>query len=486
MGQAAGNDGGAARPMALWGGRFEGGPAPALAQLSKSTQFDWRLADVDIAGSKAHARVLARAGLLTSQELADMEAGLDELKSRVDHGTFGPAPDDEDVHTALERGLIEVVGDELGGKLRAGRSRNDQIATEVRMWLRVEARGLAAKVADVVDALTAQAAAHPDAPMPGRTHMQHAQPILLAHQLLAHAWPLLRDVDRLADWDKRAALSPYGSGALAGSTLGLDPAAVARDLGFTGPVANSIDGTAARDQVAEFSYVAAQIGVDLSRLAEEIVIWATAEFGYVRLDDAYSTGSSIMPQKKNPDIAELARGKAGRLIGDLTGLLATLKGLPLAYDRDLQEDKEPVFDQVDQLNLLLPAMAGLVATLTFDTERLAHLAPRGFALATDIAEWLVKRGVPFRHAHEIAGGCVKVAESRGVELWDLTDEELAGVDPRLTPEVRQVLSLEGSLASRDAVGGTAPARVAEQLAACRKAAAQARAWSTAWRAPWLA
>jgi argininosuccinate lyase len=313
--------------------------------------------------------------------------------------------------------------------------------------------------------------------MPGRTHLQHAQPVLLAHSLMAHAWPLLRDVDRLRDWDARAAASPYGSGALAGSSLGLDPAAVAADLGFERPVENSIDGTASRDVVAEFAFVAAMVGVDLSRLAEEVVLWATREFSFVTLDDAYSTGSSIMPQKKNPDVAELARGKAGRLIGDLTGLLATLKGLPLAYNRDLQEDKEPVFDAVDTLEVLLPAVSGMVATLVFNTDRMAASAPQGFALATDVAEWLVRSGVPFRVAHEIAGASVRRCEERGVELWDLTDDDLADLSPLLTPGVREVLSVEGSLASRDAVGGTAPARVLEQLAAAREALAVVRAWS---------
>src|SRR5699024_2487448 len=305
---------------------------------------------------------------------------LDTLEADVTSGTFVAAPDDEDVHSALERGLIERAGPELGGKLRAGRSRNDQIATLVRMFLRARAREIAAGVLDVAEALCAQAAAHPGAPMPGRTHLQHAQPVLLSHHLLAHVWPLLRDVDRLRDFDTRAARSPYGSGALAGSSLGLDPAAVAAELGFDGPVENSIDGTASRDVMAEFAFVAAMVGVDLSRLAEEVILWNTKEFGFVRLDDAFSTGSSIMPQKKNPDVAELARGKAGRLIGDLTGLLATLKGLPLAYNRDLQEDKEPVFDQVDTLEVLLPAFSGMVATMTFDTERMASLAPQGFSL----------------------------------------------------------------------------------------------------------
>lgn len=464
---------------ALWGGRFAGGPADALVELSRSTHFDWRLADVDLRGSVAHAAVLHRAGLLTDDEHAAMLAALEQLRADVAAGSFAPVPEDEDVHTALERGLIERAGPELGGKLRAGRSRNDQIATLIRMYLREQARDLAGRVLDVVDALVAQAAAHAGAPMPGRTHMQHAQPVLLAHHLLAHAWPLMRDVERWRDWDRRAAWSPYGSGALAGSSLGLDPAAVAADLGFDGPVENSIDGTSARDVVAEFAFVAAMVGVNLSRLAEDVIVWATKEFGFVRLDDAYSTGSSIMPQKKNPDVAELARGKAGRLVGDLAGLLATLKGLPLAYARDLQEDKEPVFDQVDTLSVLLPAMAGMVATLTFDTARMASLAPQGFSLATDVAEWLVRRGVPFRVAHEVAGACVRVCEERGVELWDLSDEDLAAISAHLTPGVREVLSVDGSLASRDGVGGTAPARVAEQLDQARTKAAQLREWASA-------
>ncbi|WP_304605384.1 argininosuccinate lyase [Actinotalea lenta] len=462
---------------ALWGGRFAGGPADALAELSRSTHFDWRLARHDLAGSRAHARVLHSAGLLDDDQLAGMLAALDALDADVASGAFVPGPADEDVHSALERGLIERAGADLGGRLRAGRSRNDQIATLIRMYLRDQARHLAGRVLDVADALVARADAAGTAAMPGRTHLQHAQPVLLAHHLLAHVWPLLRDVRRWRDWDRRAAVSPYGSGALAGSSLGLDPAAVAAELGFDAPVENSIDGTAARDVVAEFAFVAAMVGVDLSRLAEEVILWATKELGFVRLDDAYSTGSSIMPQKKNPDVAELARGKAGRMIGDLTGLLATLKGLPLAYNRDLQEDKEPVFDQVDTLDVLLPAVAGMVATLRFDTERMADLAPQGFALATDVAEWLVRQGVPFRVAHEVAGACVTVCEQRGIELWDLSDADLAAISPALTPQVREVLSVGGSLASRSAVGGTAPDRVAEQLRAARTEVDRLRAWA---------
>ena len=451
-------------PGALWGGRFAGGPSPELVALSKSTHFDWRLAPYDLAGSRAHARVLAAAGLLDESDLGRLLEGIDELERLVGTGEFGPAEVDEDVHGALERGLVELLGPELGGRLRAGRSRNDQVATQLRLFLRDQGRTVTALVLDLVGALAAQAAAHPSAPMPGRTHLQHAQPVLLAHHLLAHAWPLLRDVERLQEWDARvAAGSPYGSGALAGSSLGLDPEQVARDLGFTGAAANSIDGTAARDVVAEFAFVTAMIGVDVSRLAEDIIIWATREFGFVQLDDGYSTGSSIMPQKKNPDIAELARGKAGRLIGNLTGLLATLKAQPLAYNRDLQEDKEPVFDSVDTLEVLLPAVTGMVATLRFDTERMSALAPEGFSLATDVAEWLVRQGLPFREAHELAGACVRACEQRGIGLDELSDDELAAISPALTPDVRDVLTVKGSVASRNARGGTAPERVAEQL-----------------------
>jgi len=459
----------------LWGGRFAGGPSDALARLSLSTHFDWRLARHDIAGSRAHARVLRSAGLLTAEELEAMLAGLDRLEADVASGDFTPVLEDEDVHTALERGFIERVGPELGGRLRAGRSRNDQIATLVRMYLREEARGIAGELLDLVSALADQAEANAAVAMPGRTHLQHAQPVLLAHHLLAHAWPLLRDVERLRDWDRRAAVSPYGSGALAGSSLGLDPGAVAADLGFPASAENSIDGTAARDVVAEFGFAAAMAGVDLSRISEEIILWATKEFSFVTLDDAYSTGSSIMPQKKNPDIAELARGKSGRLIGDLAGLLTTLKGLPLAYNRDLQEDKEPVFDAVDTLHLLLPAFTGMVATLRFNGERMAELAPQGFSLATDIAEWLVRQRVPFREAHEIAGACVRACEERGIDLPDLSDADFAAISEHLTPQVREVLTVEGSMASRSAKGGTAPARVGEQLARVRALVAEHRA-----------
>ena len=448
----------------LWGGRFAGGPSPELEALSRSTHFDWRLTPYDLAGSRAHANALRAAGLLSDADHRALLDGLASLAERYAAGELSPAPEDEDVHGALERLLLLEVGAEVGGRLRAGRSRNDQIATLFKLFLRDHARVIAGQVLDLVEALAGQAQGHLDVIMPGRTHLQHAQPVLLAHHLLAHAWPLLRDVQRLAEWDTRVAGdSPYGSGALAGSTLGLDPEAVAADLGFTGSTANSIDGTSARDFVAEFAFVTAMIGVDVSRLAEEVVLFSTREFDFVTLHDSWSTGSSIMPQKKNPDIAELARGKAGRLIGNLTGLLATLKALPLAYNRDLQEDKEPVFDSVDTLEVLLPAFTGMVATLRFNTARMAELAPQGFSLATDIAEWLVAEGTPFRTAHEVAGACVRRCEELGLELHELSDEQFAEISPQLTPQVRQVLTCEGSVAARAGRGGTAPVRVREQL-----------------------
>lgn len=462
---------------ALWGGRFSGGPAEAMAALSKSTHFDWVLAPYDVLASQAHARVLNRAGLLSDADLETMITGLQKLGDDVRSGAFGPDASDEDVHGAMERGLIERVGTEVGGRLRAGRSRNDQVATLFRMWLREALRDVAAGVVDVVEALLSQADRYPEAIMPGKTHFQAAQPVLLAHQLLAHAHPLQRDLQRFRDLDSRLAISPYGSGALAGSSLALDPEAIAEELGFATAGDNSIDATSSRDFASEAAFVLAQTAVDLSRLAEEIIAWSTPEFGYVTLADAWSTGSSIMPQKKNPDVAELMRGKTGRLIGNLAGLLATLKAQPLAYNRDLQEDKEPIVDSVSQLNLLLPAMAGLVETLEFHPERLLELAPAGFTLATDLAEWMVRQGVPFRVAHEASGSCVRIAESRGVGLIDLTDEELASVHEALTPQVREVLTVEGAVASRSTRGGTAGVRVEEQKQRVREQSQVDRKWA---------
>jgi len=460
----------------LWGGRFAGGPAEALARLSVSVHFDWRLAPYDLRSSRAHARVLHRAGLLSGDELGRMLAALDELSTEVADGTFGPRVEDEDVHTALERGLLEKLGG-LGGRLRAGRSRNDQVATDLRLYLRDGARELAGRLAELEQALLDQAEQHLDTPAPGMTHLQHAQPVLFAHQLLAHVQALARDVQRLRDWDRRAAVSPLGSGALAGSSLPVDPVASARELGFDSAAGNSMDAVSDRDFVAEFLFVAALLGVHLSRLGEEVVLWNSTEFGWVTLSDAFSTGSSIMPQKKNPDIAELARGKAGRLIGHVTAALAMLKGLPLTYDRDLQEAQEPCFDAVETLALVVPAMAGMIATMTVHDEVLEASAPTGFALATDVAELLVKKGVAFREAHEAVGHLVSWCAGQGKTLSEASDLELAQVSPHLTPDVRSVLSVRGAIAARDGHGGTAPVRVREQLADLQAEAAGHRTWA---------
>ena len=463
-------------PTRLWGGRFGSSPAEALARLSVSVQFDWRLAPYDLLASRAHTRVLHRAGLLSDAEADRLLAALDDLDAAAEDGRFRPTVADEDVHTALERGLLERVG-ALGGKLRAGRSRNDQIATDLRLYLRDHVRRIVSRVAELETALLAQAEQHVHTPAPGMTHLQHAQPVVFAHQLLAHGQALARDVSRFRDWDKRAAVSPLGAGALAGSSLPLDPEAVAAELGFDRAAENSMDAVSDRDFAAEFCFVAALLGVHLSRLGEEIVLWSTSEFGWVEIDDAYATGSSIMPQKKNPDVAELARGKAGRLIGGLTGLLVALKGLPLSYDRDLQEDKEPVFDAVDTLLVVLPAMAGLVATMIIHAERLSTGASTGFSLATDLAELLVRRGVPFREAHEVVGHLVVWCQVHDCDLPDVSDEDLAKISGYLTPDIREVLSVQGALAARRAPGGTAPDRVAEQLVALRSAVDEHAAWA---------
>ena len=433
-----------------------------MARLSRSTHFDWKLAPYDLMQTRAHAQVLERAGLLSQDESRSVVLALDTLASQVASGEFTPNEDDEDVHSAVERGLMSLLG-ELGGKLRAGRSRNDQVATDFKLYLRDHAQQIAGEVIYLQEAFLDQANENISTHSPGFTHLQHAQPVSFAHELAKHVHALGRDLERLSDWDSRAARSPLGAGALAGSSLGLDPELVAGALGFHSALGNSIDAVSDRDWAAEFLFVGAMIGVHLSRIGEEVILMASREFAWAQLDDAWSTGSSIMPQKKNPDIAELARGKSGRLIGNLTGLLATLKGLPFGYNRDLQEDKEPVFDTVEQLLVLLPAMTGMIKTLKFNTELMTKSAPAGFALATDIAEWLVREGVPFRNAHEIAGVCVQVAEERDCELWDLTDEELTRISSHLNSQVRDVLNIEGALNSRDAFGGTAPVRVREQL-----------------------
>ncbi|MGJ7496765.1 argininosuccinate lyase [Variovorax sp. RT4R15] len=460
----------------LWGGRFESGPDAALMRLSTSPPSYFRLAPQDLRGCRAHARELERAGLLDAGETVRMLSALDEVEADIATGRSQPQPRDEDVHTFIERLLTERLG-ALGGKLRAGRSRNDQTANDLRLYLREQARGLGAMVLDVVNALMAQADLHKTTLAPGFTHLQPAQPIVWGHQLLAHAQALSRDVDRLHDWDWRSARSPLGAAALAGSAIAMHPELAAQEMGYLGACDNSIDAVASRDHVNEFLFVAAQIGVDLSRLCEEICLWCSRQFGWLKLDDGFSTGSSIMPQKKNPDIAELTRGISGRLIGNLTGLLATCKSLPLAYNRDLFADKHAVFDSIDGLTLCLPAMAGMVRTWRADTARMRSQAGEGFTLATEIADWLARQGTPFASAHEVAGAAVLYCERRGMELEALTADDLAAIDARLTPELLPHISLERAVAARSAWGGTAPGRVAEQLARLQAKVAAQRHWA---------
>ncbi|MEK6647746.1 MAG: argininosuccinate lyase [Actinomycetota bacterium] len=449
--------------MALWGGRFSSTPADAVFALSRSIQFDWRLAPYDLRSSLAHLRGLEKGGLISSVDGAAIRGALKELQSEVESGNFLPHDGDEDVHSALERGLTEKLG-AVGGALRAGRSRNDQVATDMRLFAIDHLLHLAGQVSALQRVILAKATEYLDAPAPGFTHLQHAQPVLFGHELAKHAHALNRDVDRIRDWYLRTSFSPLGAGALAGSSLALDPEGSATELGFSAPIANSIDAVSDRDFVAEALFILAMIGTHLSRMGEEWSLWASTEFGWAKLADAFATGSSIMPQKKNPDIAELARGKAGRLIGNLTAVLAMLKGLPFAYNRDLQEDKEPLFDSIDTLNLVLPAFTGMVASTTFDRAAMAAAASTGYSLATEIADFLVRGGIPFAQAHEAAGKCVYQCEASGKELHELTDAQFAAIHPGLTADVRKVLTVEGALQSRTTFGGTAQIKVADQIA----------------------
>jgi argininosuccinate lyase len=449
--------------MSLWGGRFSEEPADAVFALSRSVHFDWRLAPYDLRASLAHLAVLESSGLLTSEVSSKIRSALLELIEEVASGAFTYNDTDEDVHSALERGLTEKLG-EIGGSLRAGRSRNDQVATDLRLYAIDAMLGIAQMTIALQQALLSKADEYADAPAVGFTHMQHAQPVLFGHELAKHAHAFNRDLDRIDDWFIRTSVSPLGSGALAGSSLPLSPEATAAALGFKKSAGNSIDAVSDRDFVAEALFVTSMIGMHLSRIGEEWCIWATTEFGWAQVSDSYSTGSSIMPQKKNPDMAELARGKAGRLVGNLTGVLTMLKGLPFAYNRDLQEDKEPLFDSFDTLALVLPAVTGMVSTTHFDRRKMAASAPTGYSLATEIADFLVRAHVPFASAHEAAGKCVALAENKKIELHEISDADLSSIHPALTPDVRGVLTVEGALASRTTYGGTAPAALARQLA----------------------
>jgi argininosuccinate lyase len=460
----------------MWGSRYDSTPADALARLSLSVQHDWRLAPYHLLATRAHARVLHRAGLLDDSELSKVLAALDDLDSAASRGDFRPQLDDENVHVALERGLFERIGT-LAGKLRAGRARNDEVVTDLRLYLRDYARRVVERLAGLEEALIGRAEEHLATPAPGLAHLQPAQPVLLAHHLLAHAQSLARDVARLRDWDVRADVSPFGAGALAGSTLTTDPRLPAEELGFTEIAANSLDAVSDRDFVAEFLFDAALIGVHVSRLGEEIVLWSSPSFGWITLDRAFSSPSGTRPTARNPDIAELARGKAARLLGHLAAFLATLKGLPLGWSRDLQEDKEAVFDAVDTLLTLLPAMTGLVATLAIDTDRLRRLAVADFALASGLVEHLVRRGVSHHEAQDAARHLVVWCLANDVDLPDVPDADLAAVHPLLTPDVREVLTVEGSLAARAVPSGTAPPQVRAQLEALRRIVAEQIQWA---------
>ncbi len=448
--------------MALWGGRFSQAPADAVFALSRSVHFDWRLAPYDLRSSLAHLAVLQSSGLLADSVSEEIRGALKELITEVASGKFVAIESDEDVHSALERGLTEKLG-AIGGSLRAGRSRNDQVATDLRLYAIDHMIEVAQQILALQQALIAKATEYGDAPAPGFTHLQHAQPVLFGHELAKHVQGFSRDLDRIHDWLNRASVSPLGSGALAGSSLPLSPEVTAKNLGFTSSAANSIDGVSDRDFVAEALFILSMVGIHLSRIGEEWCIWATTEFGWAKVADAYSTGSSIMPQKKNPDMAELARGKAGRLVGNLTSVLTMLKGLPFAYNRDLQEDKEPLFDSIDTVLLVLPAVTGMVATTDFDREKMALAAPLGFSLATEIADYLVRAKIPFAHAHEAAGKCVALCEQSGRQLHQLTDEEFASIHPSLKGDVRDVLTVHGALESRTTVGGTSPSSFKAQI-----------------------
>ena len=457
-----------ARP--LWHGRFGEEPADALLAFTSSLDFDRRLAGDDIAGSRAHVAMLGRVGLLSDEEVAVVTTALDTVEKELSEGTFAFAPTDEDIHTAIERRVTDLAGS-AGAKLHTGRSRNDQVALDLRLFVRREGRAVAGAVHELQAVLVRRATEAGDTYLPGYTHLQRAQPVLLAHHLLAHFWAFARDVDRWRDALDRADVSPLGAGALAGSSLPLDPDDVARELGFARRFENSLDAVSDRDFVAEALFVAALTQLHLSRFGEEIVLWATEEFGFVRLADAYSTGSSMLPQKKNPDIAELARGGAGRVIGDLTGVLATLKGLPLAYNRDLQGDKEPLFDALDTSSGALRAVAGLVDTAEFVPERMQAAADDAASAATDLAELLVRQGVPFRDAHQAVGELVRQSAERGIAL-----EELVMTDARLGPDALALLEPGEAVRRRTTPGGAGPEPVRHQLAAARTRLDEERAW----------
>jgi argininosuccinate lyase len=449
-----------------WGGRFAEGANPTAERFTSSLAFDRRLAAHDIAGSIAWARALARARLLTDTERDAIVKGLEAVRGELDAGTFPFRPELEDIHTNIERRLVELIGD-VGGKLHTGRSRNDQIAVDERMYLKDAVLRARDGLRAVQQALVARAAETTTAPMPGYTHLQRAQPIVLAHHLLAYVFMLERDRERLVGCAARADRLPLGAAALAGTAFAIDREALARDLGFGGVTSNSLDAVSDRDYILEYLAAAAIAGMHLSRLAADLTLWATAEFGFVEFADAFATGSSIMPQKKNPDVAELARGKSGRLYGNLVAVLTTMKGLPLAYNSDMQEDKEPFFDSVDTLEAVLGVLPPLLRSLTFHTERMRAAAGEHYATATDLADYLVRKGLPFRQAHEIVGKIVRLALERGLGLEAVPLATLRGFSALIEADVADALTVEASLRARAVIGGTAPAAVAKALAEAR-------------------
>jgi len=447
--------------MKLWGGRFTNNLNPLAAEFNASLPFDKRLAEVDVRGSVAWARALAEAGMLTDAEADQLCSGLQQTWSEIRDQRFAFAPTDEDIHTAVERRLGEIVGS-VAGKLHTGRSRNDQVATDFRMWLMETIDAIDTRLRDLQAALAARAEADWGVLLPGYTHLQRAQPVLLSHWWLSHFWPLVRDRERLAQLRARTAVLPLGAGALAGTPFPIDRDRLARDLGFTAVSPNSLDAVSDRDFAVEFLFVAALVAVHLSRLSEALILFTTSEFGFIELADAFSTGSSLMPQKKNPDTLELTRGKAGTLIGHLAGLMATLKGLPSAYDKDLQEDKAPVFDTADTLARMIPVMAGLIGSLTVRADRMqAALDPN--MLATDLADYLVERGVPFREAHALVGQAVRRAIELGVRLDQLPLTELQAISPVVAEDVAAVFDVQASVARRKVAGGTGYEAVKLQL-----------------------
>jgi argininosuccinate lyase len=453
-----GRSSGPAPAVTLWQGRFgDGSPAEALTELNQSLSFDRRLAADDVTGSRAHVRGLGRAGILASEEVTTILTALDQVDEELAKNEFTFLDSDEDIHTALERRITELAGP-VGAKLHTGRSRNDQVATDMRLWTRRELAGLGRGVHRLQQVLLARAEEAGDAYLPGYTHLQRAQPVLLAHHLLAHGWALSRDVDRCISVIIRMDSCPLGAGALAGSSLPLDPDGVAAELGFSTRFENSLDAVSDRDFVAEALFVLALLAVHLSRLGEEMVLWSSAEFGFVTLDDAFATGSSMLPQKKNPDVAELARAKAGRLIGNLTGLLSTLKGLPLSYNKDLQEDKEALFDSVDQMTLVLAALSGMVATAHWEIARMQEAADQESSAAVDLAEWMVERGMPFRQAHATVGALVRASLERHVPLAELVE-----ADPALGVEAVALLEPGVAVSRRSSPGSGGPEAVAVQM-----------------------